>query len=168
MPGCHIHRKYCSSKCKGRHRKKHDSATPVKTHACRVCGTVFDIGPGQHNKWLCSNECRKASNAKSVREFHKRRPTQEAIYRERSKAKGFKDANSIRFYRWNPDAPRCCESCGESRVTEVAHKPNHNRLGEHRSRANCKWPEKVWVLCPTCHRLLDRIGYEPEQLGLIL
>jgi hypothetical protein len=29
-----------------------------------------------------------------------------------------------------------------------------------------RWPEKVWVLCPTCHRLLDRMNYSPSELGL--
>jgi len=24
----------------------------------------------------------------------------------------------------------------------------------------------VWVLCPTCHALLDRMHYPPEELGL--
>jgi hypothetical protein len=32
--------------------------------------------------------------------------------------------------------------------------------------ANMQWPEMVWVLCPTCHRLLDRMHYPPTDLGL--
>ena len=90
----------------------------------------------------------------------------EAIYRARAKGRQPADSNGERFYKWNPSAPRACQSCGESRVTEAAHRPECPRLGERRSRANMKWPEMVWVLCPTCHKLLDRMGYSPEELGL--
>jgi len=27
--------------------------------------------------------------------------------------------------------------------------------------------QKVWILCPTCHALLDRKGHTPKQLGLV-
>ena len=49
---------------------------------------------------------------------------------------------------------------------DVAHKPGHERVGAWRSAANCVWPTMVWVLCPTCHALLDRMHYPPEDLGL--
>lgn len=166
MPGSHSHRKYCSSRCKARYRKRTVSSGPVTKHSCRICGVDFPIGPGQYNKWLCSDECRRASVARSVREFHKRRPQMEAIYRARTREKQLPDSNIRRFYSWNPDAPRCCEACGEDRVLEVAHKPGFERIGEHRSKSNSQWPERVWVLCPTCHRLLDRMNYTPEELGL--
>jgi hypothetical protein len=26
--------------------------------------------------------------------------------------------------------------------------------------------DKIWILCPTCHALLDRKHYTPEQLNL--
>lgn len=166
MTGSHIHRKYCSGRCKARHRKKNGPSEKVTEHDCRMCGKTFPIGPGQGNKWLCSDDCRRASNAKSVRTFHERRPQQEAIYRARTKERHPPDNNVRRFYMWNPDAPRCCEGCGENRVLEVAHKPEFPRLGRGRSKANSQWPKMVWVLCPTCHRLLDRMGYSPEELGL--
>lgn len=166
LPGSHSHRKYCSGKCKARWRKKNPSPARDAGHACRICGKIFPIGPGQHNKWLCSDECRRASNALSVRTFHDRRPKMEAIYRARTKEKLPPDSQNRRFYLLNPDAPRACEACGESRVTEIAHKPGHERLGQRRSSANMKWPEMVWVLCPTCHRLIDRMHYPPEDIGL--
>lgn len=166
MTGSHIHRRYCSGRCKARWRAKHGPKEPVSHHACRICGTSFEIGPGQANKWLCSAPCRRASAAQSVRTFHDRRPQQEAIYRARTKEKRLPDNNLLRFYRTNPSAPRACESCGEARVLEVAHKPGAERLGQWRSSVNCRWPELVWVLCPTCHRLLDRMNYTPEELGL--
>lgn len=160
------HRKYCSAKCKARWNKKHQHEEKVTEHVCRVCGKVFPISSLQHNKWLCSPKCIRASNAKSVREFHIRRPEMESIYRARTKEKVLPEGNLVRFYINNPSAPRTCESCGEKRVVEIAHRPGHERLGERRKKENQKWPDKVWVLCPTCHRLLDRMNYSPEELGL--
>lgn len=167
MIGSHIHRKFCSVKCKARYRKKHPHGKLSDGHNCRVCGKLFQLEARQANKWLCSPECIRAANAKSVREFHKRRPTAEKIYRARTKAKVEPDSQNRRFYLLNPTAPRACQSCGENRVTEIAHKPDNPRLGERRSSANMKWPDMVWVLCPTCHRLLDRMRYPPEELGLV-
>lgn len=167
-PSSHFHRKYCSGKCKARHRKKTAAGKLADGHDCRVCGKHIELKPGQANKWICSAKCRRARNAESVRDFHLRRPAMEAIYRARTKKKLPPDSANRRFYKLNPNAPRTCESCGEARVTEVAHKPGHERIGERRSSANLKWPTMVWVLCPTCHRLLDRMGYSPQELGLAL
>lgn len=166
LVGSYINRKYCSTRCKAIWRKNNCSKDPVTEHSCRICSKTFPISKGQYNKWLCSAECRRASVALSVRAFHTRRPQQVEIYRARTKEKCLPDSNVIRFYRWNPNAPRKCESCGEDRVLEVAHKPGHERIGEGRRSSNCKHPEMVWVLCPTCHRLLDRMNYSPEELGL--
>lgn len=164
--GSAIHRKFCSGRCKATWRRKFGPPKGVKSHNCRNCGKSFSISAQQGNKWLCSIECQRAQNSKHVREFHKRRPLAEAAYRARTKEKMPSDSQNLRFYRNNPDAPRHCESCGESRVTEIAHRPEHKRNGERRSSENMKWPEKVWVLCPTCHRLLDRMNYPPNELGL--
>ena len=162
----HSARKYCSGKCKARWRKKNGPTGKVTSHVCRVCACEFPIKAGQHNKWLCSQECVRSSNAASARNFHERRPQQEAIYRARTREKKLPDSTMHRFYRKYPNAPKACESCGEKRVLEIAHKPGHERLGERRNLRNQAWPEKVWVLCPTCHRLLDRMNYTPEELGL--
>lgn len=159
-------RKYCSIKCKSKYQRSLPPVTGVIKHACRSCGHEFAIGPGQGNKWLCSDACRKSANAKSVRSFHARRPTMEAVYRQRSREKQGPDSQNKRFYDLNPDAPKACEACGEDRVLEVAHKPGCERFGQRRSTKNMKWPEQVWVLCPTCHRLHDRMNYSPEELGL--
>lgn len=166
MPGSPYHRKYCSSRCKRLWRESNPSQPRSKGHRCRMCRKKFPIGPGQHNKWLCSQKCIRASNAKSVRTFHLRRPMMEAIYRARTKEKLPPDSQNQRFYRLNPTAPRACEACGEDRVVEISHRPEHARLGQRRSAANSQWPEKVWVLCPTCHRLLDRMHWAPADLGL--
>lgn len=163
--GSYVNRKYCSTRCKARWRKK-NPANPTNGHACRICGVIFPLLPGQGNKWLCSVECRKASAAKSVRNFHVRQPLAEKAYRAKTKAKKLPEGNLVRFRRTNPDAPRECESCGDDRVLDVAHKPGFERFGAHRSPANCQWPNMVWVLCPTCHALLDRMHYPPEDLNL--
>src|ERR1039458_9473927 len=69
------HRKFCSGRCKARYRKIHGcDGKSGEGHQCRECGTLFPIGPGQHNKWLCSDECRRKSAKRSIREFHGRRP----------------------------------------------------------------------------------------------
>lgn len=161
----HLSKKYCSRTCKAKylasHGRKASDAVP-----CRQCGTEFERGPGQHAKAICSPECRRARQAESVRTFHVRRPAMEKIYRQRTREKVAPDNTLRRFYIWNPNAPRACESCGENRVLEVAHRLECPRLGERRTRLNYKWPEMVWVLCPTCHRLIDRMNYDPAELGL--
>lgn len=166
MPGSRHLRKYCSGKCRSRWRKAHPQPPASHGHKCRICGTHITLGRGQYNKWICSAECQRASNAKSVREFYIRRPQIEATYRARTKEKMPPDSQSRRFYALNPCAPRACQACGEDRVVEVAHRPGHERFGQRRSAENMQWPAKVWVLCPTCHRLLDRMRYTPAELGL--
>ena len=166
MPGSHSHRMYCSTLCKGRYRRATPRPPASAGHNCRMCGKHFPIEPGQYNKWLCSKECRDASDAKSRRDFHGRRPQQEAIYRARTKEKKLPDNGFVRFYRAHPDAPRSCEACGESRVLDVAHKPEARRNGARRTMQNSRWPEDVWILCPTCHALHDRMNYPAAELGL--
>lgn len=166
MIGSHAHRKFCSGRCKAAWWRAHPPPAKVVSHNCRQCGCEFPIGPGQNNKWLCSDDCRRDALAQSVREFHLRRPLAQVAYRARQRVKQVPDSMHVRFYRLNPDAPKCCEACGETRVTEIAHRPGHERLGQRRSSANMQWPEMVWVLCPTCHRLLDRMNYLPSDLGL--
>ena len=159
-------RKFCNQRCKAAYLRKHGVQHKDHAHLCRICGKSFPIGDGQNNKWLCSDECRRASVAKKVREFHLRRPERNATYRARTKAKQLPDSNLTRFRRYNKNAPTACESCGEVRVLDVAHKPDHWRNGAWRNSKNCQWPKMVWVLCPTCHALLDRMHYTPAELGL--
>lgn len=165
MQSDHLSRKFCNASCKNAHNKLHGRKRDAGG-VCRECGKSFPRGPGQNAKAVCSPECRRARLARAVREFHGRRPAAQEIYRRRTREKIGPDLTLRRFYGWNPAAPRACESCGESRVLEVAHKPNHARLGERRAAVNCRWPEMVWVLCPTCHRLIDRMNYPPTDLGL--
>lgn len=166
MPNSHVHRKFCSAKCRGRYRKLNPCNALSDGHDCRCCGKHIDLLPGQANKWLCSDECRRKQFAASVRKFHKMRPERAKTYRERTRIRQGPDSNLKRFYIWNPKGPKQCESCGEKRVLEIAHKPNHERVGMGRVKANSKWPKMVWILCPTCHTLIDRMNYDPSELGL--
>ncbi len=135
---------------------------------CFECGKHMTLRRDQSQKKTCSDKCRRARVARIVREWHLRNPEREALYRERAKLRQTPDANLKRFYQWNPDAPRCCEAagCAEWRVLEIAHKPGHERNGAWRSKRNCVWPFYVWVLCPTHHRLIDRMHYPPEDFSL--
>jgi len=168
MPDSYTQRKYCSRRCKSKWSKTHPWGKLSGGHKCRVCGTHIELTKRQANKWICSKECRKKRLTDSIRKFHRVRPERQAEYRKRTRIKCGPDGNLVRFYKWNPNAPRKCESCGETRVLECAHKPDFERTGEGRSKANSQWPKMVWVLCPTCHALIDRMNYSPTELGLSL
>ena len=159
-------KKYCSVPCRLReHALRHHPQGP-QARACRICGTNFvRVGRGQSNKQHCSAECATAAARKHRAQFARKRPERDATYRERQRSKKRRDTAMERLWRKHPEMPRACEACGESRVLDIAHRPEHQRRGAWRTMANTT-PEKIWVLCPTCHALLDRLGYSEEQLGL--
>lgn len=72
---------------------------------------------------------------------------------------------SARFWRRFPDRERRCEArgCGETRIVEIAHRTPLR--GAAMSIENSK-ADDVWILCPTCHRLLDSGRATPDDLGL--
>lgn len=72
-----------------------------------------------------------------------------------------------RLRRRYPDLPTVCEAkgCNESRVLEIAHRPTHRRNGRWRT-LDLYDRHMFWVLCPTCHRVLDRGIETAESLGL--
>lgn len=165
--------KHCSERCSnltGKRRAITYKPLFESGRFCRQCGKHFDIpkGSGANNKWHCSASCALKSARESRLKFWKRPGAVEArkTYNLRHRVKVGPDGNLKRFYRLHPEAPRECQSCGESRVLDVAHKPSHRRNGAWRSVKNTKWPDFVWVLCPTCHALLDRMHYPPSELGL--
>lgn len=159
---------FCSSKCGAAYRWRGYPKDTDKPRSCRECGAAFYATKDANQKRICSDKCRRTRQARAVRGFHKRNPEREAIYRQRTKAKQPPDSNLRRFRRSNQNAPMACQVCGEARVLDLAHKPGFERNGRSRAVRNSKWPEMVWVLCPTCHALLDRIHYSPEDLGLSL
>jgi hypothetical protein len=64
------------------------------------------------------------------------------------------------------DIPTACESCGEARILEIAHKPEFARNGAWALVSNTL-RHMFWVLCPTCHKLLDRGICTQAELGLV-
>jgi hypothetical protein len=155
--------KYCSTACTNKRRNVGPTGRP-----CRNCGATF-IRREAHdsNRQHCSVECARQSARKSRMEFKRRRPEREVAYRDRQRVKNrdSKDRTLHRLWRKHPELPHECEACGESRVLDVAHRPEHARNGAWKTMANCT-PDKIWILCPTHHALLDRLGYTAEQLGI--
>jgi hypothetical protein len=138
-----------------------------KTRNCRVCEKPFQVSRQRidANRQHCSHECAVTSARAARRKFYQEKPHKVVEYHRRSRERRGPDGNLPRFYARYPDAPRACQSCGEKRVLDIAHKPGHERNGAWRSVSNTTI-EKVWILCPTCHALLDRMGYAPNELGL--
>lgn len=162
--------KYCSKKCKTANQRKRKGIILSAGRFCKQCGKQFypDLATG-HNQQHCSQECSsksaRESRSKFWDKFGDKKKKQMQLYYDKSKAKCGTDSNLKRFYNRYPDAPKACQSCGESRVLDIAHKPRHKRNGAWGSKHNTAI-ERVWILCPTCHALLDRKGYEPSQLNL--
>lgn len=153
--------RWCSTKCANKRR----NIGPTE-RSCRSCGETF-VRADAHdsNRQHCSPDCARASARKSRQEFKRRRPEREPVYRERQRQKNLKDTAVQRLWRKYPWMPRACEACGESRVLDIAHRPEHARNGAWRTMGNTT-PEMIWILCPLCHALLDRLGYTAEQLGI--
>lgn len=160
--------KFCCFQCqqKFRNDRKGRALAKVGRH-CRQCGTHFhpDTGKGGNNRWHCSEACASKSARESRCKFYAKNPSKMAEYRATTRAKIGPDGNQKRFFARHPDAPRACQACGESRVLDIAHRPEFRRNGAWRSRGNTSL-ERVWILCPTCHALLDRMHYPPSDLGL--
>lgn len=165
--------KYCSVRCRT------DAATARRIREptcwlnipmeCGICNTKFfrtlNTGP---NKKYCSPECSIRARRSDHRRFMELAPgAMEAYNRQRAKNHG-SGTLITRLRKRYPDLPKVCEtpSCSESRVLEIAHKPEHKRNGAWRTM---DWYERhmFWMLCPTCHAVLD-LGIEtPEQMGLV-
>lgn len=77
----------------------------------------------------------------------------------------YRDSVTGRLRRKYPDLPTSCEACGEDRILEVAHKPGFERKGAWRVMSNTQ-RHMIWILCPTCHKLIDRGICVPRELGL--
>ena len=158
---------FCSQPCKTSRRwETIRNSKPINMRHCRQCGTQIDIvNRSDANRNHCSDSCAIKSARESRSRFFKKNPKKSKEYHAKSKEKLGPDGNLKRFYSRHPGAPRECQSCGERRVLDVAHRPEHSRNGAWRSVKNTTL-EKVWILCPTCHALLDRMHYAPADLGL--
>jgi hypothetical protein len=165
-------KRYCSRACEAKKWRITKGLNKLKDgRFCRQCGEkFFPSGRGGNNKQHCSPECSKKSaresRSKFWNKFGDKKKQKMSEYHLKSREKVGPDGNLKRFYKRYPDAPRECQSCGEKRVLDIAHKPEHRRNGSWRSVGNTT-TDKVWILCPTCHALLDRMRYLPSELGLL-
>lgn len=161
--------RYCSPRCAQNQSKRARSKMLNEGRFCRQCGQHFFPDLNQQNRQHCTLDCSVKSARQSRSKFWEKLGSKKkekmASYYAKSREKLGPDGNLKRFYARHPNAPHECQSCGEARVLDIAHKPNHSRNGAWRSVKNTS-PEKVWILCPTCHALLDRMNYPPDQLGL--
>jgi hypothetical protein len=140
---------------------------------CGTCEAPFGaerdiVGRGRR---YCTPECSVAAARKSRTESRKRIANGEPrryggrppLLTAEDAAKRKREGVQARWFRKNPHRKRECEACGEARVVELAHKTWRN--GAWRSLANTG-PDDVWVLCPTCHRVLDYGIQTVDELGL--
>lgn len=156
---------YCSPYCRrveGRRRRGEQTDITKAGADCQWCGKHFDITPPSTNQRYCSDDCSREAARKQRREFHRKKPWIQKVYNSR---RPYKDVRLARLRRKYPDLPTACESCGEPRVLEVAHRPEYARNGAYKS-ANNSQRHMFWVLCPTCHKLLDYKICTQEELRL--
>lgn len=160
-------KKYCSFRCQsraGRLRRNEQTDITRQGRDCPECGFHFNITPPACNRRYCSEECARVAAKRYRNAFMKRNPGIQKVYNSR---RPYKDTGIVsRIRRRYPKLPAVCQSCGESRVIELAHKPEHKRNGAWRKIENTK-PHMIWILCPTCHKLLDRGICTQAELGLV-
>lgn len=165
--------KYCSGRCRSNSASKRRLRTCkgdwlTIPRACKACGTEFlctrETGP---NKKYCSPKCSVSARRGDYRAFLATNPDSMRDYNRARTRKHGKDTLSNRLRKRYPDMPEVCEAggCNESRVVEIAHRPEFKRNGAWRTM-DLYERHMFWVLCPTCHRVLDREIETPEQLGL--
>lgn len=96
-------------------------------------------------------------------QFKNQNPGAQAFY---NKGRGG-DTLEKRIRKKYPNLPKVCQAkgCGERRVLEFAHRPKFKRNGAWR-KVSMYQPNMIWVLCPTCHRVLDKGIETPEEMGL--
>lgn len=157
---------YCSDSCKtifNNSLKKVDENSEKRKRHCKRCGSEFYFSNDTRgNKQHCSDKCSLESARISRNNYSK---TEKGSIKKTENQRKNALTHNERLRKRFPELPNYCQSCGEDRVLDVAHKPGHERNGAWRSLSNCT-PEKIWILCPTCHALLDRKKYEPKDLGL--
>lgn len=164
---------YCSERCRT------DAATARRDRGaagawlrikitCGVCGAKFlrtkKTGP---NRKYCSPSCSVLSIKKDHLRFIRAYPEAMAAYNRRRYKNYGSDTLFKRLQKKYSDLPSICEAIGciESRVLELAHKPQYKRNGAPRTLARYE-RHMFWVLCPTHHRLIDKKTETPERLGL--
>jgi len=163
-------KKFCYRCC----HLKNKSRKVIK-RKCKWCKKLFTISRGASKKETGKRYCSPSHSLLGAR----RSRLESALRRGRGEPKRYggrpsflteeertarkREGMADRFFRKFPDRPRSCQSCGENRIVELAHKTARN--GAWRTFGNTR-SEDVWILCPTCHRLLDRKILTIQELGL--
>ena len=153
-------KRYCSSKCQGRAGRLRRLEQTDITKAggdCRTCGKHFSITPPSTNQRYCSEGCAREAARAQRRAFHRRNPKAQKTYNSR---RPFKDSVIARLRRKHADLPSACESCGEGRILEVAHKPEFKRNGAWRIVANT---QRHMIYCAKSLPVPDKD--DPETWG---
>lgn len=141
---------------------------------CRWCGKHMTLPRGgvqfrvmffccPEHSVLSAKKSRIESQRRAARGEPRKNTGRKAVLTPEEQAQRRKQGIVGRFFRNNPDRLPVCQSCGENRIVELAHKTPRN--GAWRSFKNTQ-NEDIWVLCPTCHRCLDRGVQTAEELGL--
>jgi len=165
--------RYCTHLCRSRASKARTrNNTPghwlTVAVNCGICGIPFkrkeSSGP---NKKYCSDTCTAKARRQKLRQFMVKEVGAMSNYNTTRRRTHGRDTLITRLRKLYPDLPNVCEAtnCNESRVLEVVHRPEFKRNGEWRMVSNSE-RHMIWILCPTCHRVLDRGIETPEQLGL--
>lgn len=164
--------RYCSHRCRNKSQRSkvvnspgHWTTTPI---ICGICGREFLRDPSSSPaRKYCSRECIYAASIRTAKRFHALNPTAMKNYNTKRYQKYGRDNLITRLRKKYPYLPTVCEAvdCNEGRVTEIAHKPAFKRNGAHRVLKHYQ-RHMFWVLCPTCHRLVDYGICTPAELGL--
>ena len=146
----------------------------LKTRRCRGCPEKFVVNTAdrrERGRWYCTAECRYDAQRRLRRESRRRRdlglpPKNRTRPRTRTaeevRAQG--RSRQGRFFLRHPEVAQVCQACGEDRIVELAHKEPRGRGKEGLKFRDT--PDQLWVLCPTCHRLLDSGRMTAPELGL--
>ncbi len=153
---------YCSKLC--RNRTNQNIKNPLTTpRICKVCKKEFIVTKHQCNKQHCSDECSRKSAQLSRKRFTDKNPKRHLIYNDTRRKKGHQDTLINRFFTKYPKVKKQCIVCGESRILDLHHIKKRN--GSWRLMSNTT-PDNIWVLCPTCHALIERGICTPKELGI--
>ena len=132
---------------------------------CDICGEPVTAGNVRQKRH--GGACKREYNRRNAAIWRINNPKQVEAYNKLRKERGMTTL-LWRVQRKYQYAPWICQvsGCPEYRVLDVAHKPEFKRDGEKAKMANCRWPETIWILCPTHHRIVDMGITTPEELGL--
>lgn len=162
-------RRWCDS-CRSLGKRGRDEY--AVSRQCQWCGESRTFTRGDRarsNKRYCSPECKRQAALESRMQSRERQrlgETSRAGGRPRkhspAEATAYRNGSlQERFFIRNPDIAKQCQSCGEGRVVELAHK-----IPRRSAWRKLPASDEVWVLCPTCHKLLDYGIESRESLGI--